>query len=239
MATLYLIRHGQASFMHANYDKLSSIGEEQARILGKYLGENKYSFDACYSGLLARHRGTLAGVHEAYTHLGLKMPEPIFIPGLNEHEGAEIHQEHLPNFLAEPQHRELREAVEKYGHTHPAVRQGLLRLFFKGTKLWALGQLHSEGRETFNDFKTRVSEGYQILQAAMQDRENVIAFTSGGTIGMLLGLVLGLSDEKVIELNWQVRNCSISELAYSKGKFYLRGFNYTHHFQDERLITYV
>jgi broad specificity phosphatase PhoE len=239
MATLYLIRHGQASFMHENYDQLSAIGEEQARVLGKYLGENKYNFDACFSGLLARHLGTLNQAQLSYEQYGLKLPQPIYLEGLNEHEGAEIHSEHLPIFLNEPENRDLKEAIEKYGRTHPSVRQGLLRLFFKGTKMWALGQLHTEGRETYVDFKNRVSKGYHFLKEALEGKENAIAFTSGGTIGMILGLVLGLNDEKVIELNWQVRNCSITELSYSKGKFFLRGFNYITHFQENRLITYV
>lgn len=33
MATIYLIRHGQASFGAENYDKLSPLGERQASIL--------------------------------------------------------------------------------------------------------------------------------------------------------------------------------------------------------------
>lgn len=239
MATLYLIRHGQASFMHDNYDKLSDLGQEQANVLGKYLGENKFIFDVCFSGLLNRHQGTLLGVQTKYEEFGLKLPEPMYLAGLNEHEGAEIHGEHLPVFLNEPENQTLKEAIEKYGRTHPSVRQGLLRLFFKGTKMWALGQLHTEGRETFVDFKKRVTEGYYVVREVMEGKENAMAITSGGTIGMFLGLVLGLNDEKVIELNWQVRNCSITELSYSKGKFFLRGFNYISHFQEDRLITYV
>ncbi|MEC8667907.1 MAG: histidine phosphatase family protein, partial [Pseudomonadota bacterium] len=34
MPTLYLIRHGQASFGADDYDVLSPIGHEQARALG-------------------------------------------------------------------------------------------------------------------------------------------------------------------------------------------------------------
>ncbi len=36
MSSLFLVRHGQASFLERNYDKLSAKGEEQARILGRY-----------------------------------------------------------------------------------------------------------------------------------------------------------------------------------------------------------
>ena len=37
MTTIYLIRHGQASFGAANYDQLSNKGEQQATLLGSIL----------------------------------------------------------------------------------------------------------------------------------------------------------------------------------------------------------
>ena len=36
MGNLYLVRHGQASFLQQNYDKLSPLGEAQSRLLGEY-----------------------------------------------------------------------------------------------------------------------------------------------------------------------------------------------------------
>ena len=36
MTTIYLVRHGQASFGAASYDKLSATGEQQATVLGQY-----------------------------------------------------------------------------------------------------------------------------------------------------------------------------------------------------------
>ena len=39
MTTIYLIRHGQASFGAANYDQLSNKGEQQATLLGQYLAK--------------------------------------------------------------------------------------------------------------------------------------------------------------------------------------------------------
>jgi broad specificity phosphatase PhoE len=35
MSTLILVRHGQASAFEDNYDRLSSLGERQARLLGE------------------------------------------------------------------------------------------------------------------------------------------------------------------------------------------------------------
>lgn len=36
MTTIYLVRHGQASFGKSNYDELSENGEAQATLLGQY-----------------------------------------------------------------------------------------------------------------------------------------------------------------------------------------------------------
>ena len=233
MASLYLIRHGQASFMQENYDKLSPLGIEQSKVLGKYLQAQSYNFDACWTGLLERHKGTYEASKEFFTGL----PDAVAHEGLNEHQAAEIHYKHLPKFLEEEP--ELKEMMESKGHKDPLVRKGLLKLFFKGTKLWINGDIHVEGYEKFVDFKARVAKVYEYLLENMEGKKNAIAFTSGGTIGMLMGLMLDLRDEKVFEINWQVQNTSITEFSYSHGKFYLKGFNHIPHLQDEKLITYV
>lgn len=58
MATIYLFRHGQASFGADDYDKLSPLGERQAAVLGQYLREHGITLDAAYSGDLLRQRET-------------------------------------------------------------------------------------------------------------------------------------------------------------------------------------
>jgi broad specificity phosphatase PhoE len=47
-----MVRHGQASFGKANYDKLSEKGHEQCRILAEYMIRTGLSFDAVYTGSL-------------------------------------------------------------------------------------------------------------------------------------------------------------------------------------------
>ena len=58
MATIYLIRHGQASFGTDNYDRLSDLGSRQAEVLGEYFRDHGIAFDAVYSGDLQRQRET-------------------------------------------------------------------------------------------------------------------------------------------------------------------------------------
>ena len=55
MIELYFVRHGQASFGQPAYDRLSTVGERQAALLGRHFYKNGTQFDAVYSGALRRH----------------------------------------------------------------------------------------------------------------------------------------------------------------------------------------
>src|ERR1043165_10030660 len=84
MSRLLLIRHGQASFLERNYDKLSSRGEAQSRILGEYWAGLKLCFDRVYSGPRVRQRETARIVGEAYKSAGLPWPEPVVLAEFDE-----------------------------------------------------------------------------------------------------------------------------------------------------------
>ena len=60
MSTLYLVRHGQASFGTDNYDQLSATGREQVQVLGNYFASLGERIDTIYSGALMRQRETAA-----------------------------------------------------------------------------------------------------------------------------------------------------------------------------------
>jgi broad specificity phosphatase PhoE len=60
MASVYLIRHGQASFGTDDYDRLSDLGCRQAEVLGQYFEHRGMHFDAVYTGELSRQRKTAA-----------------------------------------------------------------------------------------------------------------------------------------------------------------------------------
>ena len=83
MGTLYLVRHGQASFGAENYDQLSARGFDQAVRLGEYWRERGMQFDAVIRGSLHRHAQTLEGICK-----GLQMDdcEPLVTPALNEYD---------------------------------------------------------------------------------------------------------------------------------------------------------
>ena len=58
MSTLTVVRHGQARPFDSNPDRLSALGEEQARTLGDYWKRLGVTFDEVWSGSLERQRQT-------------------------------------------------------------------------------------------------------------------------------------------------------------------------------------
>ena len=61
MSVLLLVRHGQASWGEADYDRLSPVGEEQARVLGAALAARGVRPDLVVRGSMLRHRQTADG----------------------------------------------------------------------------------------------------------------------------------------------------------------------------------
>lgn len=64
MGVLLVVRHGQASFGADDYDVLSDTGWEQARTLGRWLGDNGPVPDSVVHGGMRRHRETWQGIAE-------------------------------------------------------------------------------------------------------------------------------------------------------------------------------
>ena len=65
--SIYLIRHGQASFGADDYDKLSPLGHQQSERLGQYLAQRSerlgLTWEAVLTGSLRRHEETLSLIH--------------------------------------------------------------------------------------------------------------------------------------------------------------------------------
>ena len=84
MGQLWLVRHGQASFLEENYDQLSSRGEAQARLLGEYWASHNVVFDHVYSGPRVRQRETARIAGEAFESAGVPWPAPQVLSEFDE-----------------------------------------------------------------------------------------------------------------------------------------------------------
>jgi broad specificity phosphatase PhoE len=87
MGLLYLARHAQASFLQQNYDKLSPLGEAQARLLGEYWAQRKIVFDRVCVGPRERQKDTVNLVRNAYHRATLVFPEPFVLAEFDEYQG--------------------------------------------------------------------------------------------------------------------------------------------------------
>ncbi len=238
MSTLTLVRHGQASFFAADYDRLSDVGEIQARLLGSYWFGRGVSFDEIYTGTRSRQVETAALAGEAFACAGVPWPGPVVLEELDEHAVDRLIKGSLPEISRTfPHIVPLAEAYAR-AETDADKHRGFQKLFEAVMILWASGQCGAEGVETWRAFGERVRSGLARITGREGRGRKVVAFTSVGVITVALQAALGLGDRKALDLGWRLRNGSISDFVFTTGKLTLDGFNAFPHLEDPGLWTY-
>lgn len=222
MGTLYLVRHGQASFGAADYDLLSELGARQCRRLGEYLHARGHRFDAVFTGTLRRQVQSLQAIGEALPGL----PAPTAWPTLNEYDSAALLAAFHPDPLPPPTTPEL------YRHHFRLLRQALAR--------WMAGELQPAGMPSYAQFRQGVVDALDHVRREYDGR--VLIVSSGGPISTAVGHVLGTSPETTIELNLRIRNSALTELAFTPKRHMLVTYNTLPHLDDPalaELVTYA
>ena len=223
MGTLYLVRHGQASFGAADYDNLSELGQRQSERLGAYWRERGMTFDAVITGTLKRHRQTWEGIAKG---LGLTRDDVLPWPGLNEYDSeaivATIHPEKLPKADT------------------PELYRKHFRLLRDGLAAWMQGKTEPAGMPSYVDFLAGVTTALDHVRARHHGAR-VLVVSSGGPISTAVGQVLGTSAETTIELNLRIRNTSVTEFAFTPKRHMLVTYNTLPHLDGpayEKWVTY-
>jgi len=207
MGRLVLIRHGQASYGQADYDKLSPTGEQQARVLGPTLAALR--LDALFVGPLRRQQQTAAFARET-----AELPAPTTLPELAEYPGFEMVTHLLPKLVAEdPAFAAL---ATKPSGRGPDALELADRAFHRILHAWGRDEWHVEGLERVTEFAARVRRG---LETAIAGGRKVGVVTSAGPIGVAVGLVFGAAEHRMVRTSVVVRNASISELVYRSASF--------------------
>lgn len=236
MATLALIRHGQASFLAEDYDRLSPLGERQSTLLGEHWARRGVTFDRVYSGPRVRQIRTAELVGEAVRRGGGAWPAPVILEELDEMRAEDVFKHALPELSrADPRIAELLAAFEA-AKARPDAGRRFQSLFSSVMAMWVRGEIQAPGIEPWSDFLSRVRRGIALVRAGGGGR--VAAFSSGGPVSAAMQLALGTADEATLELAWVVRNAAISEFLYSGDRFTLSSFNTLAHLDDPALWTY-
>jgi len=238
MGRLFLVRHAQASLLSENYDQLSTLGEQQARLLGEYWAHRNVVFDRVCSGPALRHQHTAQLVSDAYRKAGRDFPSPTIAAEFDEFQGEAVLSESLPQLLANnPTIRELRSVLQS-SSDEAAKRANFWRLFEAVVSMWVSGETKPPTAESWPEFCARVNRGLSAVLVKSRKGEIAAIFTSGGPISVAVQRALHLSAQDTLRVAWVSRNCSYSEFLFSGERFMLSSFNTFSHLDDESLITY-
>ena len=228
MATIYLVRHGQASFGKENYDQLSPRGWEQGRVLGRWLSD-KVRPVAVFGGNLKRHRETVEAIATGYDQ---ELPDMQVVPGFNEFD----HEAVVNRFRPEWQDRAV---MARDLAAFPKPSKAFQDVFMQAVKRWASGDHDGDYEETWPAFRSRVLESFEEM-IRFADGGDVLVATSGGPISVICQYLLGLDDHKALSLNDVIANTSVSRVLYSGSRRSLFVFNNYSHLEaeDSALVTF-
>ena len=209
MGTLYLVRHGQASFGAADYDQLSSLGQQQCHALGQWFGERGVAFDAVLRGTLRRHAQSLDALAAGHGAL----PPASEWPGLNEYDSDAVIRAIHPEPLAAPD--------------SPEVYRAHFRLLRQALQAWMDGRTAPAGMPSYPAFVAGINAALDHVRS--QHEGHVLIVSSGGPIATAVGQVLGTSAETTIVLNLRIRNSAVTEFAFTPKRHMLQSFNHLPH----------
>lgn len=216
MGTLVLIRHAQASYGQADYDRLSDLGQRQARALGPHLATA--GIDVLYRGPHVRHAQTAqlaaeeaARVADGGARGGRPLPEPTVLPELAEYPAFSMLEHFMPRLVAEDA-RFAALAQAPRGELASAAFQTVL-------SRWMRDEWHADAVERVGAFAARVRAGLDVILRGARAGARIGVVTSAGPIGVAVGLVFGATEHHMVRTSLLVRNAAISELRFRSREF--------------------
>jgi len=236
MSQLIVVRHGQAAAFSADSDRLTELGERQSAVLGEYWAKCGVSFDEVIIGGLRRHAQTEAQVAAAYQRAGLPWPKARVVAGWNEYDAKEIMQLGAALRERDPEFAKLVTEFEAAAGTAEQNRY-FQRMFEVIMARWIGAAVSAEHVESFEAFHTRAAAAFEEVLGATGNRK-VVVFSSGGPIGVTVQQALRAPKPVAIEINWRVRNTSLTEYVFGRGRLSLDSFNVTPHLEGTDLATF-
>jgi broad specificity phosphatase PhoE len=222
MGTLYLVRHGQASFGAADYDQLSALGTRQCQALGGWMRGKGLRFEAVLRGSLKRHVQSLDAIQGGYGD-DVLLPSAMEWPGLNEYDSEALIRAVHPGPLAAPD--------------TPEIYRAHFRLLRQAMQAWMDGSVAPVGMLAYADWVAGITSALDHVR--QQHTGDVLIVSSGGPISTAVGHVLGTSPHTTIELNLRIRNSSITEFAFTPKRHMLISYNHLPHLDRAECADWV
>jgi broad specificity phosphatase PhoE len=228
MSTIYIIRHGQASFGAQNYDQLSPLGYEQASFLGNHIHQLNLDIQEVVIGEMKRHAQT---AENSLSKIGFSNA-PIIDGKWNEYDHVEI----LSRYRSEYADIEFIKN-EIFQLPQPMVE---FQKIFEGSMMrWASGNYPTEYKESWEEMRERTIVGLNTIKERLEPNKTILVYTSAGTISALLSKLLDLNVEEAFKLQWKIPNCSISSIKIEENRIVVKGQYESHFFEMKpNLLTY-
>jgi broad specificity phosphatase PhoE len=221
MGTLYLVRHGQASFGADDYDQLSDLGQRQCEALGQAMRQRGVQPAAVLRGSLRRHEQSWQALARG---LGVEASAEQVWPGLNEYDSLALLEAHGGEPL--PPH----DTPEGFKAHFRRLRQAL--------QGWMEGRLAPQGMPAYVEFRAGVVAALSHVQARHAG-DSVVVVSSGGPISTAVAHVLGAPPSTAIDLNMRLRNSALTEMVITPKRLELLAFNTLPHLEDEARRSWV
>jgi broad specificity phosphatase PhoE len=221
MSKIFLIRHGQASFLADDYDNLSNKGIEQSEALGNFFFKNEIQFDKIYIGNLKRHKQTFEAYSKAFIKKGMVLAQPVFLNELNEHHALEAFKLAYDEFIVVNKNAKL--LLDEIRRKPELQQNNYIQIFGLFFREFVSGKYPLNGHEvqSWSDFRMQTKVGIARVLENTGPSETIGVFTSGGTKSSIIGDSLELQEQKIYELNMAIRNSSFSQLYFTKNNLHI------------------
>ncbi len=229
MGAIYLVRHGQASFGHADYDKLSKKGCEQSKILGTQF-KTLVQPDQIYSGDMLRHVETASHFLNGFGESTLPV---VTHSGFNEFNHVEVLTRYKPEW---EDHAVMASDMAK----QQIPSQAFQKSFSASVARWISGDFDHEYQESWPQFQSRCTKAMKEVIAQADNAKNIIVFTSGGPVSAILQQVLKLGNKETFAINEMLANTSVSKFLFSGERISIAYLNNFLHLElaDSDYVTY-
>ena len=219
MSDLILVRHGQATPFEADTDRLSVLGERQARAVGEALTARGVRPTHVLHGALVRQRRTAQLAGE-----GRDWPTPTLDPRLSEFDGDGLVGTLAPLLARQDAEFAALAATFREHRDSPERNRHFQRLLEALAAAWQSGTVTHPEVEGWADFRARVRAALgDVLR--LPSGSVAVVFTSGGVIGLTVAFALDAPDTSALRVNWRVKNGSVTRLTFGSGRLSLDSFN--------------
>ena len=214
MPEITMVRHGQAkqnATSEEDYDRLSELGRTQAKWAGEHFRNLQLSFDVIVTGTLTRQIDT-----QILMNIDTK------IPVVRDERFNEIRLYDLAGLIK-----------RQFGIDFPEDELSFKRHLNLTFKKWENGEILNPP-ETFENYKTRVSEGLNEIKDL---GEKILLVTSGGIIAMAIKHTLDLTTEALGNCLLASCNTGVTKLLHYDQSFIISQINALPHLETPERWT--